>query len=411
MKSRANLSETRRYGQQEISFSAEEIRSGKALSGDPGHRANGVSALLRYVEPIQLNASCQSVLSRFLASKELYALPVIDKAEMPIALLDRTEYVEFFSQIYTVEVFGRVTMLGLLKHPNYVGKETILIDANCSLHDAAQIFVERGAQHMISGFVVTKDGRYIGIVNGLDLLKAISERRQGELIAFNEMLEKRVAERTAELEGFMYSISHDFKSPIRAINGFATLLLQKLGAPTGEETTKYLDRILTNSRRMGNLLEDLLDLSRYSIQELNKSELDMRSKVVSVISELADEIGEVKFDIGLLPASQGDPTLIRQVWTNLISNAIKYSAKVPNPVVRIGFENGQYFVSDNGTGFDMAYAEKLFKLFSRLHLDGEYSGTGVGLAIVKRIVERHGGHVKATGVVGSGAWFSFTLPT
>jgi len=233
------------------------------------------------------------------------------------------------------------------------------------------------------------------------------ERRVAELEVISEQLNAS----NAELEGFMYSVSHDFKAPIRAINGFASLLREKQTSTTDFESKNFLDRILVNANRMSILLEDLLDLSRYSTRELVKKDLDMKSKVASIISELSGETSGTNFHIGDLPPSRGDPILIRQVWTNLISNAVKYSAKAPTPTVRIGFENGAYFVSDNGIGFDMTYAEKLFKLFSRLHSDREYSGTGVGLAIVKRIVERHGGHVKATGVVGSGAWFSFTLPT
>jgi PAS domain S-box-containing protein len=261
----------------------------------------------------------------------------------------------------------------------------------------------------------------------------ISARKKVELeiLQLNKSLEQRVRERTAELEAltvrlgetnarleetnaeqeaFVYSISHDFKAPIRAISGFASLLRERKTLRSEEESTQYLDRILTNAKRMGGLLEDLLDLSRYSTQEFNKKAFDMQAKVGSIISELAGEASGVKFEVGELPQATGDPILVRQVWINLISNAIKYSSKASEPVVRIGFENGRYFVADNGAGFDMAYAEKLFKLFSRLHTDAEYSGTGVGLAIVKRIVERHGGQVEATGTVGWGARFSFTLP-
>jgi signal transduction histidine kinase len=232
------------------------------------------------------------------------------------------------------------------------------------------------------------------------------EKRVTEL----EVISERLNASNAELEGFMYSVSHDFKAPIRAINGFTSLLLAKQDTTTDSESKNFLGRILANANRMSSLLEDLLDLSRYSTRELVKKDLDMNSKVASIVSELSGETRGTKFDIGELPPSRGDPILIRQVWTNLISNAVKYSSHAEQPVVHIGFESGQYYVADNGAGFDMAYAEKLFKLFSRLHSDGEYTGTGVGLAIVKRIVERHGGRVEATGTLGSGARFSFTLP-
>jgi signal transduction histidine kinase len=253
-------------------------------------------------------------------------------------------------------------------------------------------------------------------LGGIFIIRWVA-RRQGEMqlerenrVTELEAISARLNASNAELEGFMYSISHDFRAPIRAINGFASLLQGKLGTAPHNELINYLGRIIANANRMGGLLEDLLNLSRYSTQDLGKVELDMQAEVRPVISELSNESNGVKFEIGELPPGRGDPILIRQVWINLIANAVKYSSKSPAPVVHIGFESGAYYVEDNGIGFDMTYAEKLFKLFSRLHADNEYSGTGVGLAIVKRIVERHGGLVEARGIVGSGARFSFTLP-
>ncbi len=213
----------------------------------------------------------------------------------------------------------------------------------------------------------------------------------------------------AELEAFMYSVSHDLRAPLRAIDGYTAILQEELSLPEGSEGRRLFERIRNNSRRMSDLLNDLLDLSRYSTQELNREPVDMGEKVDSVVAELVDRSTGARFEIGTLPPCQGDRVLLRQVWINLIGNALKYSAKTEIPTIRIGFEDGAYFVADNGTGFDMAYADKLFKLFSRLHHEKEFEGTGVGLAIVKRVIERHGGRVSAQGTPGAGARFTFSI--
>ena len=140
-----------------------------------------------------------------------------------------------------------------------------------------------------------------------------------------------------------------------------------------------------------------------------KQELDARQQVVSIIEERDDKERKATFEIGELPSYAADPVLMRQVWINLISNALKYSSKSAAPAIHVGFEDGAYFVEDNGAGFDMAHADNLFKVFSRLHDQKDYSGTGIGLAIVKRIIERHGGRVWATGEIGAGARFSFSF--
>jgi signal transduction histidine kinase len=236
------------------------------------------------------------------------------------------------------------------------------------------------------------------------------ERNAAELLVMNAQLEEKVGERTAEIEAFMYSVSHDLRAPLRAINGFSALLQESPGLDDGGEQLDLLRRIRENATRMDLLLNDLLDLSRYSTMELHKERVDMRAKVDSVIADLRAGAGLATFEIGDLPECWGERILLRQVWYNLIANALKYSTGESAPLIRIGFADGAYFVSDNGVGFDMAYSAKLFKLFSRLHSDRVFQGTGVGLAIVKRIVERHGGQVSAAGATGNGATFSFTLP-
>lgn len=215
--------------------------------------------------------------------------------------------------------------------------------------------------------------------------------------------------RNSEMESFMYSVSHDLRSPIRAIDGYAAILGDEIRSQNQTEALTLLDAIRTNAKRMSVLLADLLELARTSAQDLQVQPIDMQSKVASVIGELNLGIPAESIQIDKLPPHKGDPILMRQVWANLISNAAKYSAKNAHPRIRIGFENGEYFVEDNGIGFDMAHKDKLFKLFSRLHGDADYGGTGVGLAIVKRIVEKHAGHVRAQSDPDTGTRFSFSV--
>lgn len=238
----------------------------------------------------------------------------------------------------------------------------------------------------------------------------------------NAGLERRVRERTAqleaanrELEAFSYSVSHDLRAPLRAMNGFAGLLLREHGGELRGEARRYLERILNGSRQMGELIDDLLAFSRLSRQPLTLHPLDMRDVVDDALKELLPEREGrgVDIRIGPLPPCSGDPALLRQVWVNLISNALKYSRPRTPAVIEIG--SGAldgvtfYFVRDNGTGFDMAYAHKLFTVFQRLHGAEEFEGTGVGLAIVHRIIIRHGGKVWAEAELDRGATFRFTL--
>lgn len=220
----------------------------------------------------------------------------------------------------------------------------------------------------------------------------------------------RLESANAELEAYMYSVSHDLRAPIRAIDGYSALLADELALPEDGEAARLLARVRASTTRMTTLLGDLLNLSRYSTQELRREGIDPRPEIEAILAELGADPAKVRIDIGPLPDCQGDRVLLRQVWSNLIGNALKYSARAAQPTITIGFDAGEYFVADNGIGFDMAYADKLFKLFSRLHADADFSGTGVGLAIVKRIVERHRGSIRAEGRPGEGARFSFSIP-
>ena len=239
----------------------------------------------------------------------------------------------------------------------------------------------------------------------------------------NEMLEERVAERTAqlqaankELEAFAYSVSHDLRAPLRAISAYSNFLVEDYGVSLDAEGLRLCTVIQGEARRMGSLIDDLLTFSRLGRNELQASEINMDSMVDAVYMELTtpENRERIDFHVDPLPKVNCDSTLMKQVWINLLSNAIKFSAKRTQGVIHVTSskvgEEIIFSIRDNGAGFDMRYADKLFGVFQRLHSDQEFPGTGVGLAIVQRIVHRHGGRVWAEGQNDQGATFHFALP-
>ncbi len=254
------------------------------------------------------------------------------------------------------------------------------------------------------------------------VVKDDTERRRAEaqLQKWNEELEERVRIRTADLEAankdleaFSYSVSHDLRTPLRAINGFSRIVLEEEGDRLTADGQEMLVRIERAATRLGELIDDVLEYSRAGRLALERQHIDLGMLARSVADELRSAYPAADIRIGELPAVTGDPKMIRQVFENLIGNACKYSARRSDPVVEIGGrkENGEVtvWVRDNGVGFDMRYADKLFGMFQRLHADRDFEGSGVGLAIVKRLVERHGGRIWAEAVVERGASFYFTL--
>ena len=227
--------------------------------------------------------------------------------------------------------------------------------------------------------------------------------------------EEEIRQLNAELEAFSYSVSHDLRAPLRAVDGFSRAVLEDFGAQLPEEGQRYLQRIREGAQRMGILIDDLLTLSRMSRAPLSKRKVNTEELVRGVLDDLRfmKEGRQIELHIGNLPECTGDPDLLKQVWSNLLSNAFKYTRQRAVTVVEAGCvgDSGEnvYFVRDNGTGFDMRYAHKLFGVFQRLHGDEEYEGTGVGLAIVQRIMHRHGGRVWAEAAVDRGATFHFTM--
>lgn len=260
---------------------------------------------------------------------------------------------------------------------------------------------------------------WIGTVNDID----DQRRAEDELRQLNAELERRVAARTAELEAanseleaFSYSVSHDLRAPVRAVSGFSKLLWEDHADQLNEEAKRKLGFIQSESLRMGVLIDDLLAFSRLGRQAIRRSDLDMRTLANSTFERLQahHEGPKPEFRLGPLPRAIGDRVLLEQVWVNLLSNALKFSARCENPAIEVGAISDEkehvYFVRDNGVGFDPRYRAKLFGVFQRLHDPAEFAGTGVGLALVGRIVNRHGGRVWADGTPNEGATFYFTLP-
>jgi len=255
----------------------------------------------------------------------------------------------------------------------------------------------------------------VGISHDITARKKAEE----EIKLLNQSLQLQTTKLEAtnkELEAFSYSVSHDLRAPLRAVDGFSRILMDDYSATLTPEAIRYLDKIRTNARHMGTLIDDLLRFSRLSRQSIVKQKIRPADLVHQVLEEdlRGDrENRQVEITVGDMPVCEADPLLLRQVYVNLLSNALKFTCNCDQAKIEVGAtrENGDvvYFVKDNGAGFDQQYAHKLFGVFQRLHRAEDFAGTGVGLAIVQRVIVRHGGRIWAEGVVNEGAAFYFTL--
>lgn len=266
-------------------------------------------------------------------------------------------------------------------------------------------------------------GTFDLVFGNIQTVKADLNQAETDLRSLNEQLEKRVADRTAELEytnreleAFVYSVSHDLRAPVRAISGYSEMFLQEFSGNLPPDAKRFQHLIQSNAKKLGQLLDDLLLFSRYGRQPITKIQVYPAEIVGQIIDELnPNKNGKtVKIIVHPLPPCLADPPLLRQVFVNLLENAIKFSGTQSAPHIEIGTQDDAsniiYFVKDNGVGFDMTYANKLFRVFSRLHSENDFQGTGVGLSIVQRIIHRHGGEVWAEAEVDKGATFYFSLP-
>jgi light-regulated signal transduction histidine kinase (bacteriophytochrome) len=245
----------------------------------------------------------------------------------------------------------------------------------------------------------------INIMEDMEVERDRTEQAKAQLESVNR-----------ELEAFSYSVSHDLRAPLRAISGFAQAVAEDYAPKLDDEGKRYLGLIQANAHKMGQLIDDLLAFSRLGRQQMMQSTIDMQALARTVFAELAAQAPErnIKFVVRSAPPARGDRSMIQQVLSNLLSNAIKFTRTRDRGSIEFGFQRerdrGAYYVKDNGVGFDMRYVGKLFGVFQRLHSAAEFEGTGVGLALVYRIITRHEGQVWAQSQVDQGASFFFTLP-
>ncbi len=252
----------------------------------------------------------------------------------------------------------------------------------------------------------------------------LNQQAEDEVRRLNVELEERVLSRTAELtevnrelEAFSYAISHELRTPLRAIDGHSAMIARDFAGLLDDEGRRHFGQVRWNAQRMGQLIDDLLAFSRTGRANLTFGAVEMTAAANAAFARVVPDsasISRISFSVGDLPVATGDPELLSRVWENLLSNAVKFSAGREKPEIHVegSVEGGEatYCVRDNGVGFDMKYVDKLFGVFHRLHGQHEFEGTGVGLALVRRFLLRHGGRVWAEGELGRGATFSFSLP-
>lgn len=370
-------------------------------------------------------------------SEENFKL-LMESISLPVAYINRngeiifrnTKFMQMFG--YTLEELPTVEQWWIKAFPDPAYREKVMADWELFVMRATEAGTDIESDEY---WITAKDGKVRIIVtsgviindNILITLIDVTDRKrdEAEIRKLNENLEKRVEERTAqlieankELEAFSYSVSHDLRAPLRHINGFVDLLSEKYSDLLPDKGKHYLRTIVESSNHMGTLIDDLLQFSRTGRQEMQIADLDMNLVVQEVLKLLTIDVGErrIEWKIAQLPGVKGDSSLLRMVWYNLLSNAVKFTRNKQMAVIEIGFfedkNNNEFifFVKDNGAGFDIRYVHKLFGVFQRLHSKQEFDGTGIGLANVRRIVQKHGGRTWAESQPEQGATFYFTIP-
>ena len=362
-------------------------------------------------EPAQVEALCRTL------EDEGYSVAGFTGAAAALAALDAGSFDIVLTDLTMPGIDG-IAFLNAAREidPGLVG---IVMTGHGSISTAVEAMKAGALDYILKPFDLRVILRVLARTQAMLRLRrenaALLERlslRTVELETANREL--RVANR--ELEAFSYSVSHDLRAPVRTIDGLLRVVQEDFGPGIPAEARRHLEGISTQAARMSELIDDLLRLSRLGKEPLHKRAVDMRGLVQEVVGELhaAESARALDIRIGELPAAQADPSLLRQVWVNLVANALKFTRRRERALIEIAGaerDGGRlYSIRDNGAGFDPRRAERLFGIFQRLHAAKDFEGTGVGLSIARRIIERHGGSIWAEGEPDRGAAFHFTLP-
>lgn len=351
---------------------------------------------------------------------ENFALLINNSADLICIINSKTFTIEEMNDAvydrlgFTVNEVKGSSLLGYLSDDGRVKVQQLAKECPPDFSFEALMYTKNNEPRYFSWNVVQKHSSWFA--NGRDITR--QKKADFEINQLNKNLERNIAQlqlTNKELEAFSYSVSHDLRAPLRSINGYAQMIQDDHAHTFNDDAKRMLNVIRNNAKKMGTLIDDLLAFSRMGRKEITRVPVEFTRLVEPIIAEIKQNApAGMQITLKPLPDTHGDPSLLSQVYINLISNAVKYSSKKDNAQIEIGAEEKDdeivYYVKDNGAGFDNQYAHKLFGVFQRLHSSEEFEGTGVGLAIVQRIIVKHGGKVWAEGKLNEGAVFYFSLP-
>jgi PAS domain S-box-containing protein len=421
------LAETARAISDKHDFS---VRAVKSSEDEIGLFTDAFNHMLDRIQ--QQNSDLKKIAEQIRASEQRFRILIESNADV-VSLTDKDLTVFYQSpQGETITGYTEAERAALnaqdLLHPEDIGA---LAEAYPKLFTEPDkpVFFQYRFKHKL-GHYIWLEGSIKNLLDDPNIhsivvnFRDVTEKKtaEKEILKLNAELEERVLQRTRELqtvnkelESFSYSVSHDLRAPLRSIHGYVNILQEQYGPQLDDEAKRLIGVVMKNSQRMGQLIDDLLAFSKLGRAELTRSMISMQHIAAEVMEEClrGEEHRKVEIHIATLPNALADSTTIKQVWVNLISNALKYSRQQEHAKIEIGFSDNEkeitYFIKDNGAGFDMKYYEKLFGVFQRLHSTKDFEGTGVGLAIVQRIIVRHGGRIWAESKVKEGTTFYFTL--